>query len=435
MSIATQAYRPRVSCDSLVALPGATASGNVLYAKNSDRPARECQPLALIPAARHAPGAGLRCQYIEIPQVERTLRVLGSRPFWLWGLEHGVNEAGVAAGNHTVFTRDKPEGRKLIGMDLVRLGLERGATARHAVDVICELVERYGQGGSGYHDADFPYHSSFLVADRVEAYLVETSDRHWASRRIDAVGSATNHVTIGTDWDALSSGAIAHAEDAGWWSGGAERFDFAAAYRDVSWVPPTFSSGRYRRTCEILAAARGEISEATLRRALRDHYDGPVHAGIYPPDDERYLSVCMHADPIGSTTAGAVVEIPAEPSRPIRFAACLGAPCVGVFIPLYVAGDLPAVLSRGGLDATADSPWWGFRRLLEAVERDPQRLAPLVRREWDRDEQQMMVAALRLEERVAESGPAGEFALTEFSAQCTAQVLDRLEEIGAMAGA
>ncbi len=432
MSTEASTRQPRVSCDSLVALGAATASGAVLFAKNSDRPGRECQPLVLLPAVQHPPDSRVRCQYIEIAQVAQTLRVLGSRPFWLWGLEHGVNEAGVAIGNHTVFTRDKPDGHKLIGMDLVRLGLERGATARQAVAVICDLVERHGQGGSGYHDADFPYHSSFLVADREQAILVETSDRHWAARRIDGIGSATNHLTIGTDWGALSDGAISHAVAAGWWSAGGGRFDFAAAYRDASWIPPTFSSGRYRRTCEILANQRGEIGEATLRRALRDHYDGPVFRGNFPADDERYLSVCMHADPIGATTAGAVVEIPSDRALPIRFAACLGAPCVGVFLPLYIAGKLPEPLTRGGAEAGDDSPWWRFRRLLEAVEGDPERWGPRVRREWDGDEAEMMAEALRLERGLADGRGDGRRELTEFMQRCTARVLDRLDAITAI---
>ena len=54
----------RVSCDSLVALGSATADGAVLFAKNSDRPARECQPLVQVPRQRHAAGAWVRCQYI-----------------------------------------------------------------------------------------------------------------------------------------------------------------------------------------------------------------------------------------------------------------------------------------------------------------------------------------------------------------------------------
>src|SRR5262245_54807440 len=93
----------RVACDSLVALGNATADGAVLFAKNSDRPAVECQPLVQLPAARHPAGARVRCQYIEIAQVRETARLIGSRPYWLWGFEHGMNEHGVAIGNHTVF--------------------------------------------------------------------------------------------------------------------------------------------------------------------------------------------------------------------------------------------------------------------------------------------------------------------------------------------
>ena len=55
--------------------------------------------------------------------------MLGSRPEWMWGLEHGVNEAGVAAGNATIYTTLDPRGVPdgLTGMDLVRLALERAA--------------------------------------------------------------------------------------------------------------------------------------------------------------------------------------------------------------------------------------------------------------------------------------------------------------------
>src|SRR5262245_34570709 len=159
----------RISCDSLVALGGATTDGAVLFAKNSDRPAAECQPLVQLPAARHAPGTRLRCQYLEITQVPETARLIGSRPFWLWGFEHGLNEHGVAIGNHTVFTKDALRGYGLIGMDLVRLGLERARTAAQAVEVISALAETHGQGGSGYFDKDWPCHNSFLVADRRDA--------------------------------------------------------------------------------------------------------------------------------------------------------------------------------------------------------------------------------------------------------------------------
>ena len=67
-----------------------------------------------------------------------TLGVLGSRPAWMWGVEHGVNEAGVAAGNATIYTTLDPRGfpDALTGMDLVRLALERASTAAEAVEVV-----------------------------------------------------------------------------------------------------------------------------------------------------------------------------------------------------------------------------------------------------------------------------------------------------------
>ena len=55
------------SCDTMVALGGSTRDGHVIFAKNSDRPVTEAQPLVICPAADHAAGERLSCTYIEIP--------------------------------------------------------------------------------------------------------------------------------------------------------------------------------------------------------------------------------------------------------------------------------------------------------------------------------------------------------------------------------
>src|SRR5262245_43869036 len=139
-----------MGCDTMVALPAATRAGVTLFAKNSDRPPRECQRIVQLPGARHPRGATVRCQYLEVPQVGRTHAIVGSQPHWLWGLEHGVNEHRVAIGNETVFAREALPPVGLTGMDLVRLGLERAGSADEALAVIVELIETYGQGGSGH---------------------------------------------------------------------------------------------------------------------------------------------------------------------------------------------------------------------------------------------------------------------------------------------
>jgi secernin len=425
----------RLACDSLVALGNATGDGSVLFAKNSDRPAEECQVLVQVARQRHARGSRLRCQYIDIPQAEETAAIIGSQPFWLWGFEHGLNEHGVAIGNHTVFTKDALSGLGLIGMDVVRLGLERARTASQAVEVMSGLVEQHGQGGSGYVDKDWPYHNSFLIADRHEAFLLETSDRHWALRQVHDVGSASNHLTIGTDWDALTDGVIEHAIASGWWSEDAPgRFDFAAAFRDTSVAPEIVSRGRHRRTCELLQVARGQVTPATLRAALRDHYGSQVHGRRFTPDDERYFSVCMHADPVGTTTASMIARLPNDDGELLRCWTSLGSPSVGIFLPCYPLGRLPAALSRGGAEATADSPWWGFKRLLTLVERDFDRYAERVRRHWDGVERTILDDAETIEAdataRLRRGDQAGAAALlTQLMERSVTTMLERLQEL------
>src|SRR5262245_36254106 len=121
-----------MGCDTLVALAPATREGVTLFAKNSDRPPRECQRVVQLARRHHPPGARVRCQYVDVPQVEETAAVMGTQPYWLWGLEQGVNEHRVAIGNETVFAREALGSRGLLGMDLVRLCLERARTADEA---------------------------------------------------------------------------------------------------------------------------------------------------------------------------------------------------------------------------------------------------------------------------------------------------------------
>lgn len=66
-----------------------------------------------------------------------------------------------------------------------RLGLERGRSAHEAVQVITTLLERYGQGGSCKEEpTPFIYHNTFLLADRTEAWVLETAGLYWAAEKI-----------------------------------------------------------------------------------------------------------------------------------------------------------------------------------------------------------------------------------------------------------
>src|SRR6185503_9640723 len=93
----------------------------------------------------------------------------------------------------------------LIGMDLVRLGLERSRTAEQALEVMTALLERHGQGGVADRTHAEAYFSSFLVADPTQAWVLETSARTWAARPVDDTAAISNRLTLGTDWARASA--------------------------------------------------------------------------------------------------------------------------------------------------------------------------------------------------------------------------------------
>ena len=76
-----------------------------LFAKSSDRPPSEPQ---VVERRRARPAGGrLRTQYLTLDD-RGAAALVGSRPIWTWGLEHGVNEHGVAIGNEQLWTVDDP---------------------------------------------------------------------------------------------------------------------------------------------------------------------------------------------------------------------------------------------------------------------------------------------------------------------------------------
>jgi secernin len=275
-------------CDTLVALGPVTDAGVTLFAKNSDRPPHEVQHLEWLPARRDR--GPFAATYIDVAaHPADTVPTLVSRPSWCWGVEHGVNLAGVAIGNEAIYTTSDPRAAEpaLTGMDLVRLGLERATTAAGAVAVITELLERYGQGGSGHDHRHKPYWSSFLVSDPTSAWVIETSGRLWATEEVADVRAISNRTTI-------------------------DAFD--RQHRHPRQPVATTVDPRWNRSRSVLAAR--PVTREALLAHLRSHDDGP-------------WSVCMHVDDPGAeetTTASMLVELPADGRRPVAWCA-QGSPC------------------------------------------------------------------------------------------------------------
>lgn len=381
-SVAASHELRATSCDTLVVLGPECRDGHTLFAKNSDRPPAECQPLFSAPRLRHPPGATLRCQYMEIPQVEETLAVLGSRPWWLWGFEHGVNECRVAIGNEAQHARELPGPTGLLGMDLVRLGLERGRTAGEALRAIAGLLERFGQGGSASVDGDRRYHNGFLIADPAEAWVLETWGSHWAAKRVRARAAISNVFSITDDWDEVSAGAEEELRTRGWLvRGPGGRLDFRRSVEDPA--QRFRAEARLEASCRFLAA-EPRPDPAAMMRHLRDHYEsGTLHTPGRPADDPRGWTVCMHPGPSTSATAASLVaELAMDPTVPMRLWCSMGTPCTSAFLPVPFGASLPEALTRGEGEPCADSFWWEMKRLGDAAMRDPLRLVPIIQAHW-----------------------------------------------------
>uniref|UniRef100_A0A8C9EMJ7 Secernin-2 n=1 Tax=Pavo cristatus TaxID=9049 RepID=A0A8C9EMJ7_PAVCR len=318
------------SCDCFVALPPHTAAPAVVFGKNADRPRHEVQEIVCIPSAVHRPGDKVQCTYIEIEQVERTHAVVLSRPAWLWGAEMGANEHGVCVGNEGVWTREPVgEDEALLGMDLVRLGLERGGSAREALEVITALLEQHGQGGSCKEEPiPFVYHNTFLLADRREAWVLETAGRYWAAQRIrEGSRNISNQLSIGTDITAEHPGLRQRAQSQGWWSG-AGQFSFAEVF-SLAQQPPRMEAAktRYRAGKELLRQHAGHITAETFMAILRDKDRG----------------ICVDSE--GFRTAGSMVSVlPQDPALPcVHFFTATPDPSRSVFKPfIFVPGLKPA---------------------------------------------------------------------------------------------
>ena len=318
-------------CDTFVVVK----PGRVLFGKNSDRDPNEAQVLSWVPEKTHPSGADLQCTWSLIPQVEHTYATLLCRPFWMWGAETGVNEHGVVIGNEAIFAHEPFEEDGLLGMDLVRLGLERGNTAEAAKNTICELIERHGQGGRcSYEKAGFSYHNSFVIADASGAWVVEAAGRRVATKHLsDGVYAISNSISL----PELKS----------------------RADNIRTWVA---NASKRRTRVQCLAAAANDVQSAM--NVLRDHgsADGLPR---YSRHNGAMSAPCMHAGgwlAASQTVSSLVSEL--TPTGQQHWATGTAAPCLSVFRPVSVQQARDVGTPTGTPD---ESLWWRFESVHRAL--------------------------------------------------------------------
>lgn len=329
------------SCDTFVALPPSTVGQRIIFGKNSDRPSDEVQEVVYYPATDYDEGENVECTYIEIEQVAHTYAVVLSKPAWLWGAEMGANEHGVCIGNEAVWGRESADDDEaLLGMDLVRLGLERADTAEKAVDVITDLLQKYGQGGSCMEDdSGFTYHNSFLISDRKEAWLLETSAKYWAAERVDSgYRNISNQYGITTKIDKEHPEMRKYARSKGWWNGKSQ-FNFATVYSYLTTARIEAAGSRYCEGKTLLEKCNGSITAETMMDILRDKESGINMEGMF------------------MSTGSMVSVVPTDPALPaVHYFTATPDPERSVFKPFVFLENVAQLKETSSPNYGADDP-------------------------------------------------------------------------------
>ncbi len=335
----------------------ASAAGEVLVGHNEDAPGRFTMQTHLVHKKRRGSGKTRR---FEPDTADIDLFTTRTNLFWseaknfsdapstsafcdFYANGHGV----VICSNNCANSReDSPELLNGgIGYGLRRLVAERAYTAREALSIACDLVDKYGYASSG---------RSYAFADKTEIYVMQiVHGKHYAIARVpdDEAAVIPNHYTI-HEPDRKTRGydeLVAYAAKRGWYDPDDGAFDFAKAYQSPDSWGLSKNTYRHVKAFEILldmdlsGLLEGEwqslpfsirpahkVSIDTLKKILRSHGDNSN------PHFSEPLTIC-NTETLESTIA----EIRYSPDRVILRRA-LGRPCYSPYVVWYLgSGGIP----------------------------------------------------------------------------------------------
>lgn len=305
-------------CDCVTYAGKSGGNGFSLFAKNSDREPNEIQIVERHPRGERA--GKLKTTHVEVDYDGPVNETVISRPYWMWGAEMGFNEHGVSAGNEAIFTKSKPGKNGLLGMDLLRLSLEKGRNARDAASVISDYLERYGQGGSNSRTKGLRYNNSIMISDRDEALVMDLVGREWRIRRVRDYGSISN---LSDDPDWLET------------IGQSGNFDLR---HDSIYTPLGKGRKRQLATFSSLRKLTERPRPGDLMAMMRQHLKSPYH-----PAQGSNADVCMHSGPltrINKTVSSMITETIGKYT--MGWFTFSSNPCLSLYKPVIMGEGLEA---------------------------------------------------------------------------------------------
>ena len=288
------------ACTNLIAGKKATTDGSVMYTYAADSH-------TLYGMLTHTPGGihpkGSMRKVVEwdtnkpmgeIPQAERTYNVVGN-----------MNEHQLSIGESTWGGREElvdTTGQSIIDYgSLIQIALERCKTAPEAVEMMGNLVNKYGYASSG---------ESFTIADKNEVWVMEMIGKGaekgavWIAVRIpdDAISGHANEPRIRqVDMKdkknvKYSKDVISFARKRGYFTGKDEDFSFADAYEIhtpstrrgcdarvwsyfMKFAPDMdqyydWCAGNAGKPMPLYVIPNKKVSLKDMQWMMRDHYEG-----------------------------------------------------------------------------------------------------------------------------------------------------------------
>lgn len=478
-------------CFAIVVGKDASADGAVLLGHNEQNIGRNIIHYRRIPRRQASPGSRLRLHgggYLE--QAAATHAYLWAESPGLEFSDNCFNEWGVAITCNGCPTKE-PTLEEVaargdirdggIGYLLPRLVAERARTARQGVEVIIELVERYGYTGSG---------RTAIVADAEEAWVVALArGRHYVAQRVpdDAVVLLPNMHIIGVDCDLTdrtnviaSPGLIEHAQRQGWYDPANGPFSFKAAFA----LPQAGSMEEAYACCSrqwqaqaLVSGQRVELPPpqplpfavkpthkygiADVAAILRSHLEGTDYdlatsnPGGSPHEKEAEIDTSFARCICNIATQESVIfQLRSQLPPAIGCVAwrALSVPCTSVYTPWYACVEkVPAIYHDGSDVETAlslehhfhpdpsifipnqEAAFWPFYAIAHRVNADYLQLAPAVQECWAAMEQDAWRVQASVEEvalRFYRTDPSlAKRWLTDYSCGKALQALTQAREL------
>ena len=361
------------NCYSVMVGRDASVTGSVMFAHNEDDWGTRMVNWIKVPGKVHVTGEEIILKNGgKVDQVDTTFGYIWLEMPEMDFSDTYMNEMGVTIASDACRSReDKPDLTDGgIGYWLRRLMAERASSAREAIEIGIQLVEKFGYTGSG---------RSYCIADTEEAWVFAVvNGKHWVAQRVPDhhVMVIPNYYTIGEVNLADTANFLAcndlvkYARERGWYDLTKDgNFSFRKAYAKKSSLEHpgntyrmwkgvnTFSFKQYKTDDKFPFSflPTKKVSIFDLMELLRDHYEGTEldltkNYTLDNPHASAYSTICDE-----NTQYGFVAHL--RSYLPIDVGAILWVapyrPCVHPYIPFYSGiTEMPEGYFRSDVETT-----------------------------------------------------------------------------------